>query len=91
MFSEGSSTKQVPEETSTVRPDMRADGENHLHLFLFIHLTGNLFPIALSPLIFERASYVASTTRWLVKPSCQGVRQCFATSLGRQAGDCFQG
>jgi hypothetical protein len=44
-------------------PYEHAGGELHPRLFLCIHLTGNLCHIALSSLIFERISYVASTTR----------------------------
>ena len=40
---------------------MCADDELHPYLFLFIHITGKLFHIALYPLIFERISRVAST------------------------------
>ncbi len=40
---------------------MCADDELHPYLFLFIHLTGKLFHIALYPLIFERISQVVST------------------------------
>ena len=40
---------------------MCADDEFHPYLFLFIHLTGKLFPIALYPLILERISHVPSS------------------------------
>jgi hypothetical protein len=38
-----------------------ADAELHPCRFLFIHITGQLFHIALYPRIFERISQVAST------------------------------
>ena len=40
---------------------MCANDELHPCLFLFIHITGKLFHIALSPLILERISHVART------------------------------
>jgi hypothetical protein len=40
---------------------MCADDELHPYLFLFIHITGKLFHIALYLLILERIALVAST------------------------------
>jgi hypothetical protein len=40
---------------------MCADDELHPYLFLFLHLTGKLFHLALSPLMLELICQVAST------------------------------
>ena len=52
---------------------MCADDELHPYLFLFIHIMGKLFHIALYPLILERISQVASTRGACGLTGCSGL------------------